>query len=195
MIRMRFRHAVVTNFLVVFLGAAICQSPAKPSVSSDPFTPEEMSIYRDFLASYNNGSKNILNIALTTEPFQANDDELSGCMKSFGKNNSRSTVTHAFPKDAFPVEQARLVDPEKHAISDPGDAIRQGKSVDAAVEEGFTAGLFTFSEIVFDRSHTHAAFSYSFHCGRLCGHGATVVFELRGGKWKPSKAFCGSSIS
>ena len=151
-----------------------------------------MSIYREFLVVYNKGSKSALNIAQKTAPFQADENDLSGCLKSFGKNNSRAVVTHAFQKQAFAHENARLVDSDTHAISDPEEAMRQGKSVDSAVEAGFAAGLFTFSEIVFDRSHTHAAFSYSFVCGRLCGHGATVIFEFRDGKWKESKAFCAS---
>lgn len=159
--------------------------------SPDPLTPEQMSIYRMFLNQYNNGSKAILNIAQDTVPFDADEDDFSGCMKTFARNSSHASIRHTFRVDAFEKQNARLVDPEKHAIRDPGDAIGHGESVDSAVEAGFREGLFTFSEIVFNRSHTRAAFSYSFHCGRLCGHGETVIFEVTRGQWMRSKAQCG----
>ena len=87
-------------------------------------------------------------------------------------------VSYTHLSDAFPTDKVHLVDPGKHEISDPGNAIGEGQSVDDAVEAGFKAGLFTFSEVVFDTAHTHAALNYTFHCGSLCGHGGTVVFIL-----------------
>jgi hypothetical protein len=99
-------------------------------------------------------------------------------------------TVHVFSEGAFPKDSVRLVDPDKHKLRDPGTSIREGQSVDDAVDAGFAAGLFTFSEIVFDNSHTHAALSYSFNCGSLCGHGGTVVFTKEGNRWKRAKHDC-----
>jgi hypothetical protein len=91
------------------------------------------------------------------------------------------------------------VDPEKQhkAIeeSDPNNAIRRGQDVKIAVDAGFTAGLLTLSEVAFDKKHQHAAMSFSFVCGGLCGHGGTIVFKKENGKWKESKRQCSSWIS
>ena len=89
----------------------------------------------------------------------------------------------------------RLVDPDKHKMHDPGRSIFRGQSVDDAVETGFAAGLFTFSEIVFDNSHTHAALRYSFVCGSLCGHGGTVVFTKERDTRKPAREGCRQWVS
>ena len=193
--RIRASSPISGFTLALYLAAAIAQSAPKPIVSAEPLNAEQILIYRTFLAGYLAGTKVILNVAQTTSPFETNEDDLSGCMKMFSKSNSRSSVVHTFSKDALPTDVVHLVDPETHAISDPGTAIRQGQPVDSAVNGGFKAALFTFSEIVFDASHTHAAFSYSFHCGSLCGHGGTVVFALDHGKWKRAKATCGYWIS
>jgi hypothetical protein len=88
----------------------------------------------------------------------------------------------------------RLVDPELQARevrkNDPGNAIREGKSVDDAVGNGFTHGLFTLGEIQFDQSRTHALVSFSFWCGSLCGHGTTTLMEKKDGVWMRKKQ-CG----
>ena len=171
------------------------QSPQTPALSTTPLTQEQISIYREFLSGYNNGSKAILNVSKTTGTFEAVEGDLAGCMKSFSKSNSRITTVHVFPSDTFPADHVRLVDPQKHKLRDPGTSIHQGQSVDDAVDAGFASGLFTFSEIVFDNSHNHAALNYSFHCGSLCGHGGTVVFTKEHDKWKQTKQSCGQWIS
>jgi hypothetical protein len=193
---MRIRsYSAVSIYLLAFCLSGAAQSTPKPKLTVEPLTSEQISIYRAFIADYDNGSKYILNMAQTTDTFEADSGDLAGCMKTFNKTNSRAMAAHSFPSDAFPTDKVHLVDPGKHEISDPGNAIGEGQSVDDAVEAGFKAGLFTFSEVVFDTAHTHAALNYTFHCGSLCGHGGTVVFIKARGIWKRSKANCGSWIS
>jgi len=55
--------------------------------------------------------------------------------------------------------------------------------------------LFSVSEIAFDQQHNHAAVSYSFWCGSLCGNGATVIFEKIDGQWKKTNRNCGGWVS
>lgn len=164
--------------------------------SAEALDGERLAIYRLFLAGYTNGSSaQTLNISERAEPFEADAHEQKGCLSEFRLSDTRAAATDRFSRGDFPSPRYRLVDPTKHEKQDPGDAIRRGESVDTAVERGFAAGIFTFSEIVFNPAHTRAAFSFSFVCGSLCGHGATVVYELRHGEWKQSKSRCQQWVS
>ena len=80
----------------------------------------------------------------------------------------------------------------KRAI-DGGERVTE-KQLAGSLHEAFATGLFTFSEIAFDKRHQHAVLAYSFVCGGLCGHGNTIVLRKVGGKWKPRKT-CQSWIS
>jgi hypothetical protein len=106
---------------------------------------------------------------------------------------------HDLPSDVLARKSMRLVDPSKQAkivhANDPNKTIRGSKSVDKAVKDAFTTGLFSMSEIAFDKELRHAAVSYSFWCGSLCGHGATLIFEKIGNEWKKTDRHCGSWIS
>jgi hypothetical protein len=106
---------------------------------------------------------------------------------------------HDLTPDVLPGKNMKLVDPKKQGKvvrdDDPSRTIRGGKSVDAAVEDAFATGLFSMSEIAFDREHHHAVVSYRFWCGLLCGDGATLVFEKVGEDWKRTNRNCGAWIS
>jgi hypothetical protein len=113
-----------------------------------------------------------------------------------------SAVSHSFHEltpDVLAGTNARLVDPKKHAktahANDPDKTIREGKSVEDAVRNAFAAGLFSLSEIAFDKDHHYAAVSYSFWCGSLCGHGSTMVFEKINGVWRNANRNCGGWVS
>jgi len=173
---------------------AYAQKEKPVPISRQPVDQERLTIYRTFLASYlEKDSKTSLNISQTTAPFPSRDYDAKGCMAGFRPDDLKVSEVHFFGADAFPGNH--LVDPKRYKVHDPGDAIKQGQTIDKAVHEGFVHALFSFSEIVFDPSHTHAAFSYSFFCGGLCGHGATVVYELNDGRWQSSSRICGFWIS
>ena len=181
--------------LVLSCPCLLAQQAPSPQHSKDPLDPERVAIYRSFLKTYENGSPAVLNVSQVTEPFAADAFRDGDCLKPLHLRIPPPLV-HDLPQDAFAGQAVKLVDPNTQYKKDPADAIRSGQSVDAAVEAGFAAGLFTFSEIVFDESHTHAAFSYSFVCGALCGHGATVVLKRKNGSWVQDKtARCANWIS
>jgi hypothetical protein len=100
-----------------------------------------------------------------------------------------------------------LVDPARQQMkvnkNDPQKVVNKAieghekvtkKELDASVELAFSTGLFTLSEVVFDKQHRHAVVAYSFVCGGLCGHGSTLILTKVGQNWKVSKP-CGSWIS
>jgi len=167
---------------------------AQPVFSKSPLTSDEITIYREFLLSYTNGSKTTLNVSDVTDPFSPSDSDLRGCLKSLGPIISKHRE-HRFSTEFSGLSDIRLVDVHAHKFADPGQAIRRGNSVDEAVEAGIRAGVLSLSEIQFDAKHHLAAFSYSFYCGALCGNGGIVIFELHDGHWEGANIRCDSWMS
>ena len=183
----------ILAFLILLVASPSLSELKKPAISQSPMERDQLAIYRTFLGSYNNGSTVRLNLSNLTSTFAPSDDDcLKGVeLEADGRYNS---MVHRFdPRTALP-GNIHLVDPEQQGEAvqqnDPGQEIRQGKDVNSAVEAGFSAGLLTLSEVAFDKSHRYAAMSFSFVCGGLCGHGSTIVFEKKKGKWKESKRHC-----
>jgi len=73
----------------------------------------------------------------------------------------------------------------KKVIND-GESVAQ-KEIDDATEQAVKNGLFTLSEIIFNKQHDRALVSYSFVCGELCGQGRLLLLKKVGGKWKIHK--------
>ena len=156
------------------------------------------------------GEDSPLNLANRTEPFRMNDfQDYKSCLKSANiqVDVTRANVVHRLSPAVAPGSRMVLVDPDQQSETvkknDPGNLIR--KSVDdhqplsdeelgKSVDQAFVTGLFTFSEIAFNKQHTRAVLWYSFYCGGLCGHGNTVVLKKVNGKWKMSKT-CGGWVS
>jgi hypothetical protein len=181
----------VTLYAAVLLCAFGCLAQPKPRLSNQPLTSEQQAIYRTFLATYDNGAKSTVNLGNETTTFKASDSDLKGCLSGIDLTLPDPSVLHSLTSDVLPGTGFRLVDPKKQEKevkqSDPGTLIRKGVPVDAAVRQGFAAGLFSFSEIAFSKGRRYAAFQYSFYCGSLCGHGALVIYENVDGTWKQVK--------
>jgi hypothetical protein len=197
--------------LVLFLSIALAQDEeSKPVISKEPLTADQVAVYRAVLADYNKGENSGLNLANKTEPFRLNDfhDDKS-CLKSVNiqLDATRASVVHRLSTAIALGPKMVFVDPDKQnetvKKNDPGNLIRSAiednqtlsdNELEQSVNQAFVTGLFTFSEIAFNRQHTRAALWYSFYCGGLCGHGNTVVLKKVNGKWKMSKR-CGGWIS
>jgi len=186
------------GFVVVFIGSSVLCEVTKPVISQSPMDQDQISIYRIFLRSYNNGSTARLNLSKLTSTFTKTD---AACLQGIelDPTGSYNSAIHMFDSHTTFPGNVHLVDPEEQekAIqqNDPGQSIRQGKDVNGAVEAGFSVGLLTLSEVAFDRNHRYAAMSFSFVCGGLCGHGSTAVFEKKNGKWQQLKRRCGGWVS
>jgi hypothetical protein len=175
-------------------GLSLAQTPEQPTFSKTPLATDQIAIYRVFLSSYRTGLDVPLNLSDSTEEFKADEMDLKGCLKQFAPANAAIQV-HRFSNEFSDLHNVRLIDVTKHKTADPGDAIRNGSSVEAAVRAGFAAGILRVSEIVFDSTHQLAAISYSFYCGSLCGNGGTIIYELQDGKWSESKRTCARWVS
>ena len=175
---------------------------AKTIVSDRSLTTEQLAIYKTMLASWFEGEKISGNLAIQTEPLDIKADYWdSSCFKGLLLENISPGIVHRFRAedlDSLGSGALRLVDPEDQSKviheHDPGNAIRDGKPVDDAVEDGFSHGLLTLSEIRFDKTHTHALVQFSFRCGMLCGHATPMLLEKKNGIWK-RKAMCGGYVS
>ena len=163
-------------------------------ISSINLSQEQVDVYRGFLSDYMAGPPATIHVADVTSTFAPDAGDFAGCMKRFSSTKPITEV-HSLKNVFAGNKSVILVDASKHTIQDPEDAMRQGTGVNEAVNKGLGAGLMTLSEIMIDPSHTQAAFSYSFHCGRLCGYGGTVGYHKEGRKWIRSKQQCGNWIS
>lgn len=195
---MRTRILVLVTLIIAPLALP---ADKKPQISQSPMDADQIAVYQTFLDSYTTGSKARINLSKITSTFSLAEEKKDSCLKgiAFDATGRTDSIVHEFdPKTALP-GNIRLVDPREQQRSikrnDPGSAIRQGQDVNSAVEAGFAAGLLTLSEVAFDKDRTHAAMSFSFVCGGLCGHGSTILLEKKDGKWRESKGRCSSWIS
>jgi hypothetical protein len=175
-------------------------SDKKPFRNTNPFSADEVAIYRGILERWNSNSRGLLNVSNRTFPI---DRDLSdcGCLKGI-EPQSIVSAAHSFrilTGDVLGGNNIRLVDANKQAVivhsNDPNNSIREGKSVKTAVNRAFSTGLFSMSEVAFDKEQQRALVSYSFVCGSLCGSGGVWLFEKVDGAWKKSEHVCGGWIS
>lgn len=187
-------------FLVVFsLGAVAQGTVQKLKVSDAPLTSKQLAIYRVVLVNYLKGSGRVLNLANITEPFDEPDTACVPGLDSRVAKRSASTV-HRIASSFVAGTKITLVDSSRQQAtikeSDPQNLMRKAlddhqkitdEQLDQSVKSAFDTGLFTLSEIAFDRDHRRAVLSYSFVCGRLCGNGNTLVLRKVGHNWKVLK--------
>jgi hypothetical protein len=172
----------------------------EPTVSMLPLRDEQFAIYKAVLNSWMSREITHVNLAARTDLLDMTADE--SCGRKL-KLEPESKLVHQF-RSADLVrlgsgsDKITLVDPRRGQKdveeNDPEHTMGSLKSVDAAVDNAFAHGLFTLSEIRFDKEHKHAIVSYSFECGRLCGSGNTLILEKLDTGWRQSKQ-CGGWIS
>jgi hypothetical protein len=200
---------LITLFLAVFSFAQ--DNQPKPVGNKDPMTAEQIAIYRTVLINYI-GKENdaALNIASRTRPFTLSDfQDNKSCLRGTGIqiDPMKANIVHQLPPAIALSPRMVLVDPDQQnktvKQNDPQNLIHRAiddhqpvteKELETSVNQAFANGLFTFSEIVFNKQHTRAVLKYSFHCGMLCGHGNTVLLKKVNGKWKFGR-LCGGWIS
>lgn len=178
---LRFSWVVV--FLVPILGAA---QPVATRVSDDPMPRDQIAIYTDFLKHYSGPISNLLNMQPTTVPFVVKmwlPEQAPVVQECLAKSNLPATggdTVHVLPAEIL---KFGTTDSVIRRIQASGKLIPPSKRRPGVGPDGFSLDKFTFSEVVFDKEHLHAAFSYSADCGCLGGQGGIVVYALKGGKW------------
>jgi hypothetical protein len=190
---MQRRLSVSAVLVVLLLTYQVASSKShKPVKSTTALSADEIAITKP---------SSVLTPEIKTRISTTTGFDQSECLNGVTLENlaSASSSYHELPADVLPAKGMRLVDPKKQArivhSNDPSDTIRKGEPVKSAVEAAFSTGLFSMSEIAFDKQHHFAAVRYSFWCGSLCGHGRTLVFENVNGKWQNANRNCGNWIS
>jgi hypothetical protein len=191
---------------VISLGSLAQENASKPRVSNAPLTSEQIAVYRAVLAVYLKGSDRVLNLANITEPL---DEADAACLRGLdaGVAKGSASVIHKIGPSLVADTKIVLVDPDRQQETikenDPQSLMMKAiddhqkitdEQLDQSIKSAFDSGLFTLSEIVFDKEHRHAAVSYSFVCGGLCGNGNTLVLKKVGDSWKVAKR-CGGWVS
>ena len=203
------RWAAAAIFVVSLFAGAQDDTP-KPPVSNDPLTAEQIAIYRTVLEDYTKDGNGVLNVANRTEPLEQSGVGFDkACFKGIELKTARTSVPILHKLDPAVVVDKRftLVDPElqedKIKENDPQRLVKSAiddhqqvtdMQLDESVKRAFETGLFTLSEILFDKQHRHAVVAYSFVCGELCGNGDLLALTKVGNKWKVIKK-CGGWVS
>jgi len=181
MIRSLVLIAVVIAFTCT---AAWAQSPEHD-------TSDVGQVYRAFLDNWVGDEKSPINVSMSIKATSVDDvEEFADCAGNSEADWARADAIDDLRPLIGALSYVRLVDPRKWSPRDPADRIAQGEAVDSAVDQGMANGLLTFSTVVFDKSHTIAAFSYSFVCGGLCGNGGPVIFDKTANGWVRSSRQC-----
>jgi hypothetical protein len=186
-----FLFALSTCF---FCGGSLAGEPPAADTTSDIAR-----IYEAFLSEWLGGSHSPSNVSKSAElPTSEDVDQYAECAKDNGAKDAHwakaapiSDLGSVLDKLSY----VRLVDPKTWHAQDPGSLIAKGQSVDSAVDAGFASALMTLSAITFNEPHDTAFFTYSFRCGRLCGHGGAVMFKRTSKGWAQSKQSCSSWTS
>jgi len=176
-----------------------CADHTAASQHAHVATSDTAQIYERFLDSWMGKKKTPLNVALEAEaPSKTDLKEFSECASQDVASDPQwlpAAPKYDLSDSIGALPYVRLIDAKKWQPDDPGELIARGKSIDSAVQSGFAHGLLTFSTIVFDESHTVAAFTYSFVCGALCGSGGAVIFRKSATGWIQVKRRCGGWVS
>ena len=176
----------------------------KPRISDQSLTAEELAVYHGLLSSWFGKERIKISLATLTDPLPQSGPfgYEKTCIKDVDLEPIQAGTVHQIQTNdllALGPGEIRLVDPEtgskEVSQNDPGNAIREGKPVDVAVDNGFAHALFTLSEIRFSKDHARAVVSFSFVCGGLCGNGGTMVMaKLKDRTWKRIRS-CGGWVS
>ncbi|HWW18413.1 MAG TPA: hypothetical protein VNY81_07335 [Candidatus Saccharimonadales bacterium] len=204
---MQINVGLIITFLLL-LTTGTQNIAQKVQVSKDPLTKEQVAVYRAVLTDYLKEDKSPLNLNSETELFDRSRDSFDqGCAKGIDLETTPAPMIHELDRRVATSHGIVLVDAERQqkkiAENDPQNTIKKGvdshekvseKQLKDSVTQAFSTGLFTFSEIAFDKQHRRAVVSYSFVCGGLCGQGRTVVLKNLGQTWKIING-CGGWIS
>lgn len=181
--------------------AVVAAQQMNTNMTRTPLSEEQIAVYRAFLGHYQDGAHGVVNLANKTTSLELSASDQESCAKGIelqGLTKLRSTDPQLSP-EVVAGRNFKLVESNEQASAvrnnDPSDTIRAGKSVKDAVEAAFASGLLELSEIAFDRAHRYAVLNFSFSCGRLCGHGGTLVFRKVKGRWEQTDRPRSISIS
>lgn len=181
---------------------AIASGHEKAAKITKPLDADEVAIYKVVIQQWNSNDPATLNVSDKTFPLDttfSSETAECGCFAGLSAESllRGSHSFHTLTENDLPRNGIRLVHPREQIVAqnDPDMTIREGRPVKDAVDNAVANGVLSMSEVVFDMERHHALVSYAFHCGALCGSGATWIFEKVNGQWKRTDRECGGWVS
>ena len=175
-----------TLFLLALLAVTSLAQPQAPT-DEQPFSPDEINIYRQFLLHFEEFD-NALGYIIGMDPFLVpftpdRDGESAKKVLEDFSDIHRSLRKLPQPVLELTTEQAvtRRIAAAHHLASHTQIAVRD------VGPDGFVKVHFTVSDISFDARHQHAAFTYSADCRCKGGSGATLIYLKIGDSWRLEK--------
>jgi hypothetical protein len=175
-----------TNRMISLSIAAIGALAPGHSSASIPLSQDEIAIYETVLTSWSSGNsgQQLVDYHLDAPPV-ASDPALLNCTKGlrFPEDTQRVRDQKTLVGVHFKGDTIELTDGSNWNPDDPGAAITNGKSVEAAVSEGIGHSLISFSQAAFSHDGKDALITFSMVCGSLCGSGSTIHLHKTGTQW------------
>jgi hypothetical protein len=177
----------ITVFALLSLAlASSAQNPEVSALSTEPLTVDQFAIYQDFLTNFgvaSEGPGDLLNMQPQTVAFDPAGSR--GCAMSRGLN--KPAATHTLPPAILAFSDPARIERILAANHTLVPAEKRGPH---ARPDGYVETKFRLSEIAFDASGTHAAFTWSASCNCKGGEGRTVLYEKIDGHWRQSSKLC-----
>lgn len=159
-------------------------------------TADEVVLYKLVLAQWLGKDRRPLILSRETYPFDVIFQPPSCvCMKGFEFESlsSASHSVHTLTPEVLPRNNIRFL--EENGAATYSSMSKKREEAPRIPISDPEHGVFSLSEIVFDREHRRALISYSYGCGLLCGSGRTMVFAKSDGEWKLVSLECGGWVS
>lgn len=190
------------SWIALWIGlfaVAVAAQPTSALSAADlsSVSQEEAAVYEAMLASWlgKEQGRQLVNERLTAPPSQ-DDAQVKECTKGldFPPVAPAGVTRKSLAGVRFKRGGIELIDGSQWKPADPEDAMANGKSVNAAVDEGFSKSLISFSQIAFSRNGEEALVEFSMVCGSLCGSGITAYLHKSATGWNVVNR-CGNWIS
>jgi hypothetical protein len=197
-------NAVLLALISVVLVSTLPRQSHGQVLTNEALSSDRVAIYHQFLTSdpalASTGEASALNVSSVTESFRYKSfvDPDRSCLSLSYIFDLTTPRLHKLPAEAFSTDRIHLIDsytPQpSHNASAHAPIFFHHASMEVPPSEAKSPDrpdtLITLSEIVFDDTHTHAAFRYTIASGPNSAKGATVLYELSNGSWKPSASPC-----
>lgn len=177
----------LAQVIAILLASMAACSPAisdPPNIAGTSINQDELDVYDAVLASWLKGAKMPQMVAEQLENAPTlSDSEKKNCAAGLSFVASADDRPGTLAGVQFRKSGIKLVNAAQWKPRDPGDAIRNGTNVDAAVNEGFAHSLMRLSRVSFTPDRRDALVEFGMTCGSLCGSGSTVHLHKQSSGW------------
>jgi hypothetical protein len=183
---MKSSTAMAIGIACIATSACGSSASSQSSATGSSVSPDEIAVYEVVLSSWLGQEKGrqLVNKQLSAPPSKS-DAEFKECANGLDFSGAPHAVQ---AKKSLTGVQLKgkgieLIDRSQWRPADPEEGIENGKSVEAAVREGFSKSLISLSQIAFTRDGQDALVKFGMVCGSLCGSGSTIHLHKSAKGW------------